>query len=218
MKLNFSVDIDEIFENGFEEYIHNHYYEHDTGYTEVDGEIPSIKEIVYKKAFEELVNDAKNKINISMLETTERAKKEFDERVSSELDNKVHEFSEKTMNEFLDRKVISVNKNGYSYDTTEIPLTEYLENRIDKEMFVKNFDGDGKPERYSPKFSGIDLLTNNRIATLVKNKFDELLKKQKKDVEIVLTEVIRDKLSQQYNNEETIKKIIEETLNRQEKN
>ena len=214
MKLNFSVDIDEIFENGFEEYIHSHYYEHDTGYTEVDGEIPNIKEIVYKKAFEELVNDAKNKINISMLETTERAKNEFDEKVSVELNEKVNEFSNKTMNEFLDRKVLSVSKNGYSYDTTEISLTGYLEKRIDNEMFAKNFDKDGKVERYNPKFSGMDLLMNEKIEALVKSKFEELLKKQKKDIENVLVDVIRDKLSEQYNNEETIKKIVEETLNR----
>ena len=214
MKLNFSVDIDEIFENGFEEYIHNHYYEHDTGYTEVDGEIPNIKEIVYKKAFEELVNDAKNKINISMLETTERAKNEFDEKVSVELNEKVNEFSNKTMNEFLDRKVLSVSKNGYSYDTTEISLTEYLEKRIDNEMFAKNFDKDGKVERYNPKFSGMDLLIHEKIEAHVKSKFEELLKKQKKDIENVLVDVIRDKLSEQYNNEETIKKIVEETLNR----
>lgn len=211
MKLDFSVNLDKEIGKSFEDYVLDVYYEHDTGYKEVKtDEIPSLEDIVYKKAFDSLVDEAKESIKVNMTESSENALSKFDLQVKEELDKSIESFTQKVMKDFVDRKVISVKKNGYSYDTEEITLTEYLENQIDDHMFNKKYNEKGETDSYRANYSGMDIISRKMISKLVGEKFDEVIAKQKRDLEYTLTKVVKDKLSEQCISDESIKRILQE--------
>lgn len=208
MKLNFSIDVDETFGNSFEDYIRDVYYEHDTGYKEVQTDkIPSLEEIVYKKAFDSLVADTKAQLKTK----AEGYVVEFDKVIRQELEDSTKTFAQEVMQNFLDRKVITAKPKGYSSEIEEISITQYLENTLDDQMFVKRFDSDGKPDSYRAKYSGFDLTSKKMIEKMATTKFHEIMKKQKGTIESTLTKVVREKLAEQYISEDAIRKILEET-------
>lgn len=211
MKLDFSVDFDKEIGKSFEEYILDVYYEQDTGYKEVKAdEIPSLEDIVYKKAFDSLVDEAKRKIQSGMKDSTKDAISKFDEQVKEELDKSIESFSQDVMESFVGRKVISVKKNGYSHDIEEISITKYLEDQIEERMFQKLYNEKGEKDSYRPNYSGIDIVSKKIISKLVEDKFDEVISKQKRDLEYTLTKVVKEKLIEQCISDESIKRILKE--------